>query len=194
MIGRRVSAWFLTKWVCIVGSFLLLSGCAAEEPDNRSVDQREGERIPLAISPGTGQLTIKAHLNGEEVTMAVDTAANITVFDMQLVDKLQLDAKDATGVSERRRGALPLKVAHVKEFRIGSLSYSFDAVFVDLGAPNEGLKTLGDPTIDGLLGMDFLLKWGAVIDCQEKALFIRNRVGPGRVGVAASAPAAGDRK
>lgn len=126
--------------------------------------------------------------------MAVDTAANTTTFDMQLIDKLQLDAKEATGLSKRLRGTLPLKVAHVKEFRIGSLSYSFDATFVDLGTPNEALRTLGDPTIDGLLGMDFLLKWGAVIDCQEKALFIRHPFGPGRVGVTAAAPAAGDRK
>ena len=126
--------------------------------------------------------------------MAVDTAANTTTFDMQLIDKLQLDAKEATGVSKRLRGTLPLKVAHVKEFRIGSLSCSFCAVFIDMGAPKEGLETPADPTIDGLLGMDCLLKWGAVIDCQEKALFIRHPFGPGRVGVTAAAPAAGDRK
>ena len=126
--------------------------------------------------------------------MAVDTGANTTTFDMQLIDKLQLDVREATGVSKGLWGSVPLKVAHVKEFRIGSLSYSFCAVFVDMGAPKEGLETPADPTIDGLLGMDCLLKWGAVIDCQEKALFIRNRVGPGCVGVTATAPAAGDGK
>ena len=106
--------------------------------------------------------------------MAVDTAANTTTFDLRLLDRLQLTSRDA-GVSKRMSGTVSLRVTYVKEFRVGSLSSSFDATFVDLARPNEGLGTLGEPPLGGLLGMDFLSKWRAAIDCDKKILVIRKQ-------------------
>jgi len=127
--------------------------------------------VPLSISSHTGLMTFKAYLNGEQITMAVDTAANTTTFDTHLIDKLKLQAKE-DGISKRASDSLVLKVAQVEDFRVGSLSYRYEATFVDLGHPNKGLTILGDPVIDGLLGMDFLLEWKAVIDCQKKTMTI----------------------
>jgi hypothetical protein len=169
---HRSVALFVVKGFCILGVFPFLFGCTHKEPENNVGHQHGCISIPLAMSAQTGFMTFKAHLNGEEVLMVIDTAANETTFDMHLIDKLQLKTKDSNGVSKRAAGSLALKVANVKEFRAGSLSYSFNATFVDLTTPNEGRMTLGEPPIDGLLGMDFLLKWHAVIDCNTKTLII----------------------
>ena len=175
MICRRFSIWSLATCLCTLESLLLVSGCAHKKEDEQSVNQRESTRIPLAVSSQTGFLVFKAYLNGAEITMAIDTAANMTTFRMDLMDKLELKAKETTGYSNRVTGShLPLKVAHVKDFRVGDLSYNFDADFVDLSPPNEGISAIREPAIEGLLGMDFLLKWQAVIDCQERVLIIRN--------------------
>jgi|GEM_PF-3775753 len=130
-------------------------------------------KIPLSITEGTGFLTFKAYLNGKEILMAVDTAANTTVFNRALIDELNLETKEKSGTSIRAGGSLPMFSAYVEDFRVGNISYHGDFDFVDLSHPNKGIEISGDPQIDGLLGADILLKWNAVIDYKELILVIR---------------------
>ena len=133
---------------------------------------RHVTKIPQAILKGTGFLTFKARVNGKEILMAVDTAANTTVFDLALVDELQLESQGRAGTSFRAVGDVPLHTAHIKEFRVGNVSYHGDFPFVDLSHANEGVETTGDPAIEGLLGADILIKWNAVIDYKDLSLVI----------------------
>ena len=55
-------------------------------------EYRHVSKIPLTILKGTGFLTFKARVNGKDILMAVDTAANTTVFSLELVDQLQLES------------------------------------------------------------------------------------------------------
>jgi hypothetical protein len=174
MVSRSVSVSFLLSCLCAMVGLVLMAGCSRDQSEGNSTSLRKGTAVPLALSPGTGFLTFTAYLNGQAIHMAVDTAANTTSFDLRLLDRLQLKPKDA-GVSKRWAGTTPLKVAYVREFRVGSLSTSFEATFIDLGQPNEGLRALGEPPIDGLLGMDLLLKWRAKVDCDEKTLVMRKK-------------------
>ena len=136
---------------------------------------RHVTKIPLTILKGTGFLAFKASVNGKEIFMAVDTAANTTVFNLALVDELQLESKGRTGTSFRGVGDVPLHTVHIKEFRVGNVSYHGDFPFADFSIPNEGLETSGDPPIEGLLGADILIKWNAMIDYKDLSLVIRSR-------------------
>jgi len=138
--------------------------------------RRNVTRVPLTIMKETGFLTFKAHLNGKEILMAVDTAANTTTFDMGLVEELQLSSAQNSGISLRLgNNDMPIQAAHVKDFRVGNLSYHGDFSFVDLSRPNRGIEASGDPPIQGLLGADILVKWNAAIDYKDSCLIIRNR-------------------
>ena len=132
-------------------------------------------RIPLTRTEGTGFLTLKAQLNGKEILMALDTAANTTIFDIQLLEELELSSAQNPGISFRlANNDIPLKLAHVKDFKLGKLSYHGDFSFADLSQPNKGSEAAGDAPIQGLLGADFLFKWNAQIDYKDLTLIIRN--------------------
>ncbi|UCE47783.1 MAG: hypothetical protein JSW47_19560, partial [Phycisphaerales bacterium] len=98
-----------------------------------------------------------------------------TVFNLALVDELQLESKGRTGTSFRTAGDVPLHTAHIKDFRVGNVSYHGDFPFVDLSHPNKGAEISGDPPIEGLLGADILIKWNAMIDYKDLSLVIRSR-------------------
>ena len=136
---------------------------------------RHVTKIPLKLLKGTGFLTFKACVNGKEISMAVDTAANTTFFDLALVDELQLESKGRTGTSFRPVGDVAVHTAYIEEFRVGNVSYQGDFQFVDLSNANEGVETSGDPPIEGLLGADILIKWNAMIDYKDLSLVIRSR-------------------
>ena len=139
-------------------------------------DKRHVARIPLTRAEGTGFLTLKACLNGKEILMAVDTAANRTTFDMRLIEELELSNAQKAGISFRfASNDMPLKTAHVKDFRLGKLSYHGDFCFADFSQTNKGLEAAEDAPIQGLLGADFLFKWHARIDYNDMSLVIRNR-------------------
>jgi len=121
----------------------------------------------------TGFLTLRASLNGKEILMAVDTAANRTIFDIRLIEELDLGNAQNPGISLRVAGRdTPVKAAHVKDFRLGTLSYHGEFSFVDLSQSNNGLEALGDPPIQGLLGADILSKLNAQIDYKDLSLVI----------------------
>lgn len=132
-------------------------------------------RIPLTIMKETGFLTTKAHVNGKEIVMIVDTGANTTIFDIGLIEELQLTNAKNSGVSFSLLNIKPLKAAYVKEFKVGHLSYYGDFPFADLTRVNRGLADTGEWTIRGLLGADILIKWNAAIDYKDTVLVIRNR-------------------
>jgi hypothetical protein len=132
-------------------------------------------RIPLVILKETGFPSFKARVNGREIVMAVDTAANTTTFDIRLLDELVLSEVKDAGTSFRLAGGKPLRKAHLEKLEIGPLSYRGDFHFVDLSSSNEGLEAAGDPALQGLLGADFLVKWNAVIDYQKSCIIIRKQ-------------------
>lgn len=132
-------------------------------------------KIPLTITKNTGFLTFKAQLNGKEILMVVDTAANTTTFDRELIQELHLNKLQKTGISFRKAiNGDPLEAAHVEDFRIGNQRLFGDFSFVDFSPTNRGLETSGELPIQGLLGADILKKWNAAIDYKDSCLIIRN--------------------
>ena len=174
MSNPRSSTPLLLAYLCLVACVLAFSGCGTEDVEEGLLGEEGDTKIPLTVLEETGFLTFKAHLNDREIIMLLDTAANTTAFNMDLVQELELEAKEAHGHSYKMEGVLPLKVAYVKDFRVGKTSYSFDATFVDLSPANRGIELARDPLIEGLLGADFLTKWDAIIDYREMILIIRN--------------------
>jgi len=133
------------------------------------------ERIPLTVLKGTGFLTLEAHIEGRAIRMAVDTAANLTSFDIGLIEELQLPpAENPVNIFRHDGVDVPVQ-AHVKSFKVGNFSYHGDFCFVDRSRANIGIECAGDTPIEGLLGADFLAKWNAVIDYKDLSLVIRKR-------------------
>jgi hypothetical protein len=138
--------------------------------------RRGTTNIPLTIMKGTGFLGLKAHVNDREILMVVDTAANLTLLDVALIEELQLTRVQRPAMSFRlHTSGDGLQTAHVDRFRVGNVVYNGDFCFADLSRPNEGLAAAGDQAIQGLLGADLLTQWNARIDYKHACLVLETR-------------------
>ena len=132
------------------------------------------ERIPLTVMEGTGFLALEAQIEGRAICMIVDTGASRTIFDIDLIEELQLTAAENPNVVFRFDNSdVHSQIAHVKVFNVGNLSYHGDFCFVALSRTNTN-KSIEDKPIEGLLGAELLTKWNAVIDYKDLSLVIRN--------------------
>ena len=162
--------------LCLVGCLAFLATVLIFQ--RWGVDLLEGgsvsERIPLTVMKETGFLVLEAHIEDRAIRMAVDTAANRTIFDIGLIEELQLPPADKSGISFHLHGGdVRIQAAHVKSFKVGNFSYYGDFCFMDLSRPNMGIEHGGGIPIEGLLGAELLAKWNAVIDYEDLSLVIR---------------------
>ena len=162
----------LLACLAFLATVLIFQRCGVDLWESGSVS----ERIPLTVMKGTGFLGFEAHIEGRAIRMALDTAASRTIFDISLIEELQLSLAEYQGTSFRLHGGdARIQAAHVKSFKVGNLSYHGDFTFVDLSRPNMGIECAGGTPIEGLLGADLLTKWNAVIDYKDLSLIIRKR-------------------
>lgn len=142
------------------------------------VRNRHGfERIPIIILQETGFLGVEAHVNGRRILMVLDTAANLTSFDVSLIEELELPKIERTGMSFRGNAiSMDVQTAHIEELKLGNVIYRGDFCFVDLSTANQGIEASGDQqAIRGLLGADLLTEWKARIDYGEQCILIRGK-------------------
>jgi hypothetical protein len=130
----------------------------------------------MIVLEETGFLGIEAHVNGRQILMVVDTAANLTCFDVSLIDELELPKVELPGIVFRGNAtSMDLQTAHVEEFRLGDVIYRGHFCFVDFSLPNQGIEVSGDEAIQGLLGADLLTEWEAKIDYREQCILVHRK-------------------
>lgn len=126
---------------------------------------------PLAI-------TCPARVNDQPVEMLVDTGAVWSVLDVRQLDRLGLRALPTlTKVSGAgRTGTRGVAMAEAKTFALGAEPMPETAfALMDLG--DWGLAAPGRPLreVQGILGGPELLAGGALIDCQQLKLWVRQK-------------------
>jgi predicted aspartyl protease len=117
-----------------------------------------------------------ANVNGRKALWLVDTGAAITLLDSVLsrqagikLSKTNLSVGGAGGGKQR------IDIGIVDNLRLNSLRVRSAVIAVsDISANNAALQEEGKPPIDGYLGADFLRQKGAIIDCGQMRLYLKN--------------------
>jgi predicted aspartyl protease len=119
---------------------------------------------------------IHVYINRKKATLIVDTGASRTVFDKTRIkeftgdEEIKKNDKRSTGVGTNNI------ISHettIKAFRLGKLTIkNYVTVLLDLSHVNESYKTLGLPSIDGVLGSDILFTHQAVVDYHKHELHL----------------------
>ena len=119
---------------------------------------------------------VPANVNGRRALWLVDTGAAITLLDSKL--------SRAAGVKLHRTpytvggaggGRQHIEIGIVDNLRFSSVQVRSAYVAVsNISVHNAALQERGKPPIDGYLGADFLRERGAVIDCGQMRLYLRN--------------------
>lgn len=140
--------------------------------------------LPIEIAPIEGDgfhLMVYPVVNGISARMLVDTGASRSVFDKDrmfrffgdVLPSFEENLQNSTGLGTRDMKSQAL---YLDTLQIGSLVIrKYPAVVLDMSHVNHSYDELGLPPIDGVLGSDILMKYGARINYREKTLRINLR-------------------
>ncbi|MEN8226186.1 MAG: retropepsin-like aspartic protease [Bacteroidota bacterium] len=140
--------------------------------------------IPIEVVPIEADgyhLVVHVEVNGIAARMLVDTGASRSVFDEDRISNffrddmpdLEENLQKSTGLGTRDMKSQAL---YLNEFKIGELKIrKYPAVVLDMSHVNHSYDELGLAPIDGVLGSDILMKYGARIDYRNKLMRINLR-------------------
>ena len=139
--------------------------------------------IPIeitAIEDDGFHMMLKLHVNGVEARMLIDTGASRSAFDKERINRFFADMPELTLNDQRSTGLgtrdMQSQVLFLDEILIGELSIKkYPAVVLDISHVNLSYEELGLEPIDGVLGSDILMKYGARIDYKEGVMRINKR-------------------
>ena len=119
---------------------------------------------------------VPAKVNGHQALWVVDTGAAITLLDRQLSRRAGIQLhRTAYTVGGAGGGRQHIELGIVDNLRFSSVQVRSAYVAVsNISSYNAALQDSGRPSIDGYLGADFLRQRGAIIDCGQMRLYLRN--------------------
>ncbi|MEG2070285.1 MAG: retropepsin-like aspartic protease, partial [Bacteroidales bacterium] len=116
-------------------------------------------------------------IDNQPVNLVVDTGASHSCFDLDFIKSLN----QATTI-ENNEGMnvgvgssdFESKISTVFRFKLGRFEMTeYTVVLLDLQHINAAYKTMKLPLVQGILGSDFFVKYGVVIDYQNQCLTIQ---------------------
>jgi predicted aspartyl protease len=128
-------------------------------------------RVPLRREEN-GALTVPCSIRGQPARLLVDTGAFITTFHQAFVRSLGI-ASEPTRVSAHfARGSMrKVSTGQINDLKIGAFKAP-SAKFGVTALPNFALQQ-GNTKISGILGIDTLYKYHAIIDLDGMNLFLK---------------------
>lgn len=133
--------------------------------------------IPLEIvelESDSFHLLVPVMINGEQGDMIVDTGASVTVADRRLFPAGCEEETDVQLQSGGITGSISdVRTINVRQFCIGELKLQDKRIAViDLDYVNDMYKKHVHRKVIGLLGSDFFIAHGAVIDYPDRKLLL----------------------
>lgn len=133
-------------------------------------------RIPLKRLISTHYL-VRAKIHDKKARLILDTGASTTCVDINMAFHFDI-IHEKSDIMAAGAGALGMKtqISHKNKLQIGSWEdANVGMVLFDLSHINIALKEVGEESIDGILGADFLKKHRAVIDYGRNCLYLKDK-------------------
>ena len=139
--------------------------------------------VPIEVTSIEGDgfhLMIRVEINGVPARMLVDTGASRSVFDKDRIDNFFTERPDfeenlqkSTGLGTRD---MQSQAVYLSELKIGELVIrNYPAVVLDMSHVNLSYQEIGLTPIDGVLGSDIMMQYGARIDYRNSLMRINLR-------------------
>ena len=123
----------------------------------------------------TGHITATIFVNGKPCVFLIDTGGGATLIDKSKRHKFGLEASK-TGDYAAGIGSVSALVRTSATFQINCYDIEEnDLYLMDISYVNNEFRKNHARQVDGMLGTDFLDKYGAVIDYCRQKLYLRIR-------------------
>lgn len=134
----------------------------------------------VAIEEDGFHLMLTAMVNGIPARLLIDTGASRSVFDASRLQRFFDEAPDLAENEQKSTGLgtrnMESQALYLEELRIGELSIrKYPAVVLDMSHVNASYEDLGLAPIDGVLGSDIMMKYGAKVDYRTRSMKINKR-------------------
>lgn len=182
---RSASAMFF------LASVIFFTGCASNAPAAKTAgaakpaaEQKQATirslegmtRVPLVVT-GQGSALVRCTVNGKPMTLILDTGAQGTVIDLRVATEAGVKSREVPGFFSRGIGAgvVRMRMSEPITLEMSGFEARVTATLQDFsGLTLQHLQT-GSTPIVGLLGFDILRSYGAIIDLQEGAMYLKKR-------------------
>jgi predicted aspartyl protease len=126
----------------------------------------------------TNHFELKAKLNDVKGRFILDTGASNSCIDINLAEKFKLEVKDsATKAAGAGAIGMETKISSKNSIEINQWKYQkFTVVLLDLNHVNTALTEHHAEAVDGIIGADILEKGSAIINYENKCLYLKKLV------------------
>ncbi|WP_339655665.1 retropepsin-like aspartic protease [uncultured Maribacter sp.] len=132
--------------------------------------------IPMVLT-ATDHFEIKAEINSIKGRFILDTGASNTCIGMDRIEHFSLVSQESK-IKAAGAGATNMETLISKKNVIALRSWQFKKlkiVLFDLKHVNEALIAHNAEPVDGIIGADILKKSKAIIDYDNKCLYLKNK-------------------
>ena len=138
---------------------------------NRSAIQLPGYKaVPVRYGP-LNKMIMSVRINGQPASLLVDTGSNQVILDA--------DAAQSFGIRPSQRGLRYIQFTQIngQDLPVG-FAQNITAGGINFGSRPVALRNsshsgTGPGHIDGVLGLDILLRYKVVVNCRTKLIFFR---------------------
>ena len=165
--ARDARARLLQKMAVLLVCIAPLSIFGAAK--NRSAAQLPGYKAVRVHYGPMNQMIMSVRINGQPANLLVDTGSNQTI--------LNTDATESFGIRPAQRGLRYIRFTQVngevlpvgfaQSLTAGTMNFGSNPVTLRHAIPSDNRNA----QIDGVLGLDILLRHNAVINCQARLAF-----------------------
>lgn len=126
-------------------------------------------KIPMTL---TGLPIVQVKSNGVDINFLLDTGANVSVIDTNILSKLKYIKEDSIsevfGIEGNKQSVETVSI----EFNKGTQSYKDIFQVMDMSAPFRFVEIESGIKIHGILGNEFLSKYGYILDFKNLEAYI----------------------
>lgn len=125
-------------------------------------------------------LFIELIIDNKPCRLLIDTGASKTVFDkervLQFVKEKRIKKHESKSIGLGAE-AMETQAATLKHIQISkALLSKWKVAILPIAHVNETYQQLGIPTIDGVLGSDFLMKYDTIISFKKRKLTLNVKI------------------
>ena len=160
---KRKALW----WASFLLGLTSLSALASEIPSGVSLSRTTGNHLFVPV-----------RINNRPGWFAVDTGAALTIVDSSRADSFGVsgEAKVVELPRQIEVNDRVVRVAHIGSLQVGNEDLGAGPVaLIDLRAFSAKFRDSGDKVpMDGILGLDILERYRAVIDCAQRRIYLQS--------------------
>ena len=149
---------------------------------NHALSQLAGYRVvPVHYGP-PNKMIMSFRINGQSANLLVDTGASQLILDAAAAESFGIKPSQRNLVEESAEGIQPGRYSRSMQINGQDLpvgiAQSLTAGSMNFGSTPMALRTskgsdAGNGRVDGILGLDILLRHKAVINCQTRLVFFK---------------------